>query len=137
MRHFYIFNINSILFKLTKESPDILFNTFDYIYHMKSKDLNYGMYIYNNIIKPLNKNIISNTIYSEYKDDLYYIKFMNTHLYNNYFNKENTKLTINNSYLKLDSTSIKPSILKTLYKYKNLFVCDFENKDYFWLESIA
>ena len=37
----------------------------------------------------------------------------------------------------MESTIPRPSFLKELEKEKNLFFCDFENKDYFWLEKIA
>jgi len=137
MRHFYIFNIKDVFLKLIRREPDILFNTLNSIYNMNIKDINYGLYIYNNIIDPINKNYVSENIYKKYLNDTRYLKFMNTHMYNNYFNKETTRLIINNSFFKLDSTSINPTFFKTLNEYKNLFVCDFENKDYFWLESIA
>ena len=137
MRKFYIFNINKEFRNETKIDSYVLFKVFEEIYNMNKDEINYGINIYNNIIIPINKNLLSNKIYDKYKYDENYIKFMNTHLYNNYFDNEYSKLIINNSYIEIDSSSIKPSFFNFLNKYKYLFVCDFENKDYFWLESIA
>ena len=137
MRYFYIFNINKEFITLTKKHPYSLFKTFEEIYNLNKQELNYGISIYNNIINPFNKNEINNKIYNDYYLDDHYIKFKNIHTYNDYYSKENTKLTINNSYMLLITTSIKPIFFNKLNKYNNLFVCDFRNKDYFWLETIA
>ena len=137
MRHFYIFNISNEFIILTKTHPYTLFKTFEELYYMPKKDINYGANIYDNITTPIEKINLNKEIFNDYKLDDHYTKFMNTHLYNNYFSDENTKLTINNSFIKLDTTSINPVFFKFLNKYNHLFVCDFENKDYFWLESIA
>ena len=45
-------------------------------------------------------------------------------------------LIVNKAFLLLSSNILKPSFLSDLKEYKNLFVCDFKNKDYFWLESL-
>ena len=137
MRHFYIFNINRELVKLTKINPSTLFNTFNDLSNLKSGDLINAINIYDSITKPINKNSISKDIFEYYISDNNYSKYMYTHIYNNYFDNENSKLTINNTYLKLDTTSINSIFFKYLKNFKYLFVCDFENNDYFWLESIA
>ena len=54
---------------------------------------------------------------------------------NNYYKNEESKLTINKAYLLLETNMIKSAFFNDL-KNKNLFVCDFENKDYFWLDSL-
>ena len=122
---------------LTKAHPYSLFKTFQEIYKLNKQELKYGANIYDNITKPFNKVTLSKEIYNDYKLDDHYIKFMNVHMYNNYFDNENTKLTVNNSFMIIDSSSPSPTFFKYLNKYNHLFVCDFENKDYFWLESIA
>ena len=35
----------------------------------------------------------------------------------------------------MDTNVIKPCFLKELQEFNDLFVCDFENKDYFWLDA--
>ena len=62
---------------------------------------------------------------------------MNTHIYNNYYNDENTKLKVGNAFMVLETTSPKPEFFNTLKDNSNLFACDFQNQDYFWVESVA
>ena len=137
MRQFYIFNINNEFKYNNNLDPYILYKVFEELHNIKNKDLKYGVNIYNNITNPINKKYLNNKIYNEYKNNTSYTKFMNKHQYNNYFNKEKSLLIIKNSYIELDTSSLNSSFFKYLQKYKNLFVCDFDNKDYFWLETIA
>lgn len=137
MRQFYIFNINNEFKYNIKIDPYILYKVFEELHNIKNNDIKYGVNIYNNITKPVNKKYLNNKIYNEYKNNYSYTKFMNKHIINNYFNKEKSTLIIKNSYIELDTSSINSTFFKYLQKYKNLFVCDFDNKDYFWLESIA
>ena len=137
MRHFYIFNINKELVNLTKINPSTLFNTFNDLSRVSDSDLINAINIYDSITKPINKSVISKKIFENYIADTNYSKYMYTHTYNNYFDQENSKLTINNTYIKLDTTSINSIFFNFLKKFNYLFVCDFDNNDYFWLESIA
>ena len=44
---------------------------------------------------------------------------------------------VSNYCLKLKSSINYPSFFDSLQKFNNkLFVCDFENQDYFWLENV-
>ena len=137
MREFYIFNINNEFKYNIKLDPYILYKIFEELHSIKHENVKYGLNIYNNITKPINKKYFNDKIYNEYKNNDSYTKFMNQHRINSYYDREYSTLIIKNSYIKLDTTTLNPSFLKSLNKQKNLFVCDFNNKDYFWLESIA
>ncbi len=137
MRHFYIFNISNEFINLTKKNPFQLYKTFEELYQMPKNEIIYGVNIYDNMTKPINKNNINDELFNTYYLNYFYSKFKNIHLYNDYFKNENTKLIIKNSYMLLETSVINPIFLKFLNKYSSLFACDFENKDYFWLESIA
>jgi len=137
MRHFYIFNISDDYKYNNNIDPYILYKIFEELYNINNNDIKYVINIFNSITNPINKKYFNNKLYNEYKNNDTYIKFMNKHQINNYYNKEKSSLIVKNSYIKLDTSSLNPSFLKYLHKYKNLFVCDFENKDYFWIESIA
>lgn len=49
---------------------------------------------------------------------------------------ESTKLVIGSSHIKVKSNSMYPSLFNTLKGIPYLFVCDFQNMDYFYLKSI-
>ena len=135
MRHFYIFNISNE-FRYNFD-PYILYKIFDELHSIKGNNIKYGINIYNNLTKPFNKKIINNQIYNKFKNNESYTKFMNKHHINNYYNNEISTLIIKNSYIELNTSIFNSSFLSYLNKYDNLFVCDFENSDYFWIKSIA
>ncbi len=66
-----------------------------------------------------------------------YTKFKQTHNYNNYYLKEETKLVLHHYFLVLTSSLNKPTFLKDFIHSENLFICDFKNSDYFWLQSLT
>lgn len=137
MREFYIFNINNKFKYDIKIDPYFLYKIFEELHNINQIDIKNGINIYNNITNSINKKYLNNKIYNYYKKNELYTKFMNKHTYNNYYNDEESVLLIKNSYIKLETTSFSSTFLKYLNKYKNLFACDFDNKDYFWLETIA
>ena len=49
---------------------------------------------------------------------------------------EYAKLSIKNANIKIKTNINFPIFLKTIYNYTdNIFICDFVNKDYFWLDK--
>jgi hypothetical protein len=58
-------------------------------------------------------------------------------MFNNYYTDEVSKLIIKNSYLILKSNKENSTFFTILSEIPNLFVIDFENKDYFWLSKIS
>ena len=86
----------------------------------------------------INKDDLNNQLFLSYKDKSYYTKFLNTHMINDYFTHEKTKLIVNKKYLVIKSNEEVPLFFKDIDRNeKNLFVCDFINKDYFWLEELV
>ena len=136
MRTFYIFKINNEFATLTKNCPYNLFKSMEQIYYADKNDVSTAYNIYEQIILPLNKMKINLDLFSQYKEDDHYTKFRDTHMINNFYNDEQTKLIVNSSYMVLKSTKSSPTFLDDLRELEILFVCDFENKDYFWLEKI-
>lgn len=136
MRTFYIFKINKEMAILTKDNPYNIFKSMEDIFKMTKKELPVGLNIYEQLITPINQNKINRKIIMSYKDNDYYQKNYNVHSIHNKYKPEETKLTVKNSYLLLESNVIKPSFLKELSYDKDLFVCDFANKDYFWVDEL-
>ena len=83
-----------------------------------------------------NKELLDNNIYEYYKNRYTYTKINNTHIINDYYTEEKSKLVINPSYLLIRSTKQIPTFLRTITKKNNIFVCDFDNIDYFWLDEL-
>lgn len=136
MRTYYLFKIKKTYSILTKNNPYNLYKAIEEMYYLKSNQLDYLALFFYQLKDNFNKSLLDNNIYEKYKNKDNYTKVNDTHLIIDYFTKEKTKLIINPSYIYIKSTKNIPTFLKTINKKENIFVCDFKNKDYFWLEEI-
>ncbi len=135
MRTFYIFKINKEFKSLSKDKPYNLFKTFEQIYTSEAKDLNLIFDLFNQVALTFDKKKINLTIFDSYRHNLSYTKYNNVHLINNFYTDEASKLIVNKSYLMLKSSVDIPTFLKDI-KSDDIFICDFQNKDYFWLDCV-
>lgn len=133
LRTFYIFKINKEFKTITKDKPYNLYLALDNIHSMNSDNVSLAFTLFNEICDKTSPKDLNLSVFNELKDSDYYIKFNNNHLINNYFTTENSKLTVNRTYLKLKSSINNPTFFKILSSIPNLFVIDFNHKDYFWL----
>ena len=109
MRTYYIFNVNRYFSYMYKNKPFKMYKIFEEIYYSKSYEY----------------------IYYEFKLKYGYKRNGNKHNLNT---SENSTLQINNYNIKLITENNYSIFFKYLNNYNNnLFVCDFENMDYFWL----
>ena len=136
MRRFFIFNIKEEYAVLTKNNPYHLFKMFYYISNLNENELSNGILLFNKLTLPFNMKRIDIDIFKKYQDNYFYTKFKNIHKINNIFKNEESTLIVHKYFLELRSTVVEPSFLKDLVNQKNLFFCDFKNKDYFWLDNL-
>lgn len=134
MRTYYIFNVNKYYNYMYRNKPYKMYKIFEEIYRTKDYDkvLTYG--IFEQIANPFNKIMINEYIYYEYKFKYGYKREENRHILNN---GENSTLIVNNYNIKLKTINNYSKFFDILSTYNNnLFVCDFENSDYFWLSKL-
>ena len=136
MRTFYIFKIKEEYATLTKHNPYHLFKMLSYIYNMDRQEIDRGADLFYQLAERLDNKEMDIKLFKKYQDNYFYTKFKNIHQVNNIYKKEESKLIVNKHFLQLKSTIIRPVFLQDLAEYKNIFLCDFENKDYFWLEML-
>ena len=136
MRKFYIFKINREMAILTKDSPYNIYKNMEQLKKYNIDNVSFCFNIYEQIVTPINNRSFNRRILNKYKDNNYYQKYHNIHTIYNKYKPEETKLVIKNTYILLETNSIKPSFLKDLAFDKDLFVCDFDNRDYFWIEQV-
>ncbi len=137
MRTFYIFKIKKELTILTKETPYNLFRTIENMYYMDSYDLGVSFKIYTDIFDTFDKDYLNKRIENIFKNYRYYKRVDDIHQITNKYRPENSTLRVYKSHLILRSDVIKPTLLLNYLMSDNLFVCDFKNKDYFWLDEYA
>ncbi len=135
MRTFYLFKVNEEYSKLTKNIPYNLYNTYASIKISNPDNLDYIYNQYKSITEKVSIQHINDFLIKKMKQYDGYSLYRNTHMYNNYYSDEVSKLIVHNSYFILKSNKSNSTFFSVLYGIPNLFVIDFENKDYFWLRS--
>ena len=117
-----------------KRTPFKMYKIFEEIYNTRNYDTNMTYHSLLDVADPFNKIMLSEYIYYEYKYKYGYKRCGNVHTLNS---GEKTLLRINNYNIKLKTENNYSVFFKYLNRYNNnLFVCDFENKDYFWLSIL-
>jgi hypothetical protein len=116
------------------DKSSILFKMFNEIYNSEDSELINNFRLFEKITIPFNKKIFNNYIMLKHRDDLYYKKEDNKHIISN--DSELSKLTVNTTHLKIKTNKNLNSFIKDIIDTKeNVFVIDFKNKDYFWLNE--
>lgn len=135
MRVYYVFKINNYFSYIYKNKPYKLYKMLEEIFHVKEYDMVLTYKMYEQVAKTFNKEEINKYLKNIYSDSKYYLYNKSIHIYSDYY--EYSKLVINNSNLKI-KTNINNSIFfKDINNYSdNIFICDFNNKDYFWLDKV-
>lgn len=135
MRTYYVFKINKYFSYVYKNKPYKIYKTIEEIYHVKEYDMVLTYKIYEQIALTFNKTKLNEYFNEVYKGNNFYHKNNNTHIYSD--NYEYTKLVVTNSNLKIKSNINNPIFFKDINNcYDNIFICDFINKDYFWLDKV-
>ena len=89
---------------------------------IKQEELTNGYNFFNQIRDTFNKEYLDNNIFEYYKNKYTYTKVNNTHIINDYYTEEKSKLIINKTYLIIKTTLEYSSFLKAITKKKNIFV---------------
>lgn len=135
MRTFYLFEIKDNVLKNYKNSYEELYNLLENVHYLKTDDIVLGYKIFSSIVDPIDKDFYNEEIKHNNINNECYICYNYTHTINDFYNNESTKMIINNSHIKIKSNKNIPSFFYDIRKYKNIFVCDFNNCDYFLLNE--
>ncbi|MBR4618633.1 MAG: sporulation inhibitor of replication protein SirA [Bacilli bacterium] len=138
MRTFLIFNINDSYYSLYKDYPKSIYNMLNQVYHLKKDNIVFAKNLFNQLVNSFNKEEMNKNLFIKLHKDIPYSKRGNIHIFNNFYLGEITTMEIKNKYIKITSTKDQNYFFQSLLNYnKHLFVCDFENNDYFFLESLV
>lgn len=131
MRKYYLFIIKDEYYNKYRYSPYLLYKALYYLYKMNKYDLENGLYLYNKFCNIISKNVILNYIKNKFEYTNYSKKIirLNSIL-------EKTYIQVNYSSIIILTNVNSPYIFKILNIYnKKIFVCDFNNRDYFFLKD--
>ena len=135
MRIFYAFCINEFYQSMYYKHSYRLYKILEGIHHAREYDKISSYRLYKQVANPINKMMCNGYITKNYRLCYEYYSDHNAH----YIKKkeEHTKMIISNIHVKIISDVNFPSFFRDIYFYENdIFVCDFENKDYFWLDKV-
>lgn len=135
MRTFYLFEVKDSVLRNYRYNYEDLYLMLERVYNDKTEDIVICYDIFKSIVNPIKKDEYNDYIKRKNLKDENYICYNYNHSINDYYFDETTKMTINNSHIKIDTNKNVPSFFKDFRKYKNIFVCDFDNRDYFVLEE--
>lgn len=137
MRIYYIFSVKDDFYSLYKDMPQTLFNLYSQIYYMRKEDVQFGYNLMIESTKRMDKSKIDNKLFLELHNKIKYSKKDNTHIINNLYKNEVSVLKVKNSYILINSNKSCTEFFDILEKINdNFFVCDFINRDFFFLSSI-
>ena len=134
MRTYHIFKINNNISKLYYNRGYYLYKMFEEIFLSSISDLEKNINVYKKLVLSYNAKKINSILYRNNLKEENYNKELNNHKINK--TEERSKLLIHDSFIKIKSNINFPLFFNDLKKEKNLFVCDFINRDYFWLDKL-
>ncbi len=134
MRTYFIFKINKYFAYIYKKWPYKMYKIIEELYYTKEYDMLMSYKYYQKFALEYNKLAINEYIYSINKKNPNYKRDNNVHLI---INEKYNKLIVNSTCIILKTNDIYSVFLNDLHVYlDNIFICDFKNKDYFWLDSL-
>jgi len=126
MREYNLFVIKGEYLNIYKNNPGQLFELLKKLYCM-NKNLNYGITFYEQLCNYITIDTLRYYLNTKYNLDNY-----------NKFYIDETYIILKPSRIVLKSKYNVPNIIKVFNCYnRNIFVCDFENGDYFWLNNFV
>ncbi len=129
MRKYYLFVIKNDYYKISRKSPAMLYRTLENLYLLEKYDLSYGISIFNQICQPFSVKLLNNYITNKYK--CFHINKKVLHIKSLV---EKTFLQIGYATTVIYTNTEYPEILKVFNTYnRKIFVCNFEENKYFWL----
>ena len=122
---------------LYSSNPGNLYNILKRLYSMKKEQLSLGFNLFSQLVEKNNKTELNKNIFIKYHKDLVYSKNGNEHIINNLYKDEVSILTVKSAYILVTVNKNYSSFFSVISEFGDeYFVCDFNNKDYFWINDI-
>ena len=137
MRVFYIFNVKDEIYDIYKDKGNSLYKIYSHIYNLSDNELNYAKTLLDQLNNIFDKEVLDIKLFIKLHKEVPYSKRGEIHYINNLYKDEISKLIIRKRYIKVITESNTSSFFNILQKFNlNLFICDFSNSFYFFLDEI-
>lgn len=137
MRTYYAFIIKDSLMHFYSKKPYSLYKILEQIYRLKNNDIVLGYRLLEQVTKPFGSRKTDKFIYKRHFDELEYSRLDDGHMIKNLYSEEITFLKVFNSHIRIKTNNDFSPFFNSIKEYnENIFVCDFENQDFFWINKI-
>lgn len=137
MRTYYAFIIKDSLMHFYRKKPYSLYKILEQIYRLKNNDVVLGYRLLNQVTKSFATRDADNFIYKRHYNELEYLKLEHSHMIKNLYSEEITFLKVFKSHIRVTTNNNYSAFFSSIKEYnKNIFICDFENQDFFFLNKI-
>lgn len=137
MRTYYAFIIKDSLMHFYSKKPYSLYKILEQIYRLKNNDIVLGYRLLEQVTKPFGSRKTDKFIYKRHFDELEYSRLDDGHMIKNLYSEEITFLKVFNSHIRIKTNNDFSPFFNSIKEYnENIFVCDFESQDFFWVNKI-
>lgn len=137
MRIYFVFKIKEEYTDLYRDTPSTLYNILNQMYYMKRSEIGYGFNLFNQMIDRINKFELDKYLYILLHTKMKYSKKGEDHILNNLYKDEISILRVKTTHILINSNKSYTEFFALLNQFdSSLFVCDFNNHDYFFLSDI-
>lgn len=134
MRKYYLFTIQKDFHEIYKNNSYVLYKTLENLWKMKSKDFSYGLSLYESLCQVFDVPLLNRYLKNKYYEQIRSSK--NRHIIYSKDKKSYVLIEINYSCIIVLTNINMPNILRDFNYYSRyIFVCDFINEDFFWLDN--
>ena len=137
MRTYYAFIIKDSLMHFYSKKPYSLYKILEQIYRLKNNDIVLGYRLLEQVTEPFGTRRTDKFIYKKHLNELEYSRLDDGHMIKNLYSEEITFLKVFHSHVRIKTNNNYSSFFNSIQEYdENIFVCDFENQDFFWVNKI-
>ena len=137
MRTYYAFIIKDSLMHFYSKKPYSLYKILEQIYRLKNNDIVLGYRLLEQVTEPVGTRKTDKFIYQKHYDELEYSRLDDGHMIKNLYSEEITFLKVFHSHVRIKTNNNYSEFFNSIQEYnENIFVCDFENQDFFWINKI-
>lgn len=137
MRTYYAFIIKDSLMQFYSKKPYSLYKILEQIYRLKNNDIVLGYRLLEQVTEPFVTRKTDKFIYKKHADELEYSRIDDGHMIKNLYSEEITFLKVFHSHVRIKTNNNYSAFFNSIQEYdENIFVCDFENQDFFWVNKI-
>lgn len=138
MRTYYAFIIKDSLMHFYSKKPYSLYKILEQIYRMKNNDIVLGYRLLEQVTRPFGTRKTDKFIYKRHISELEYSRLDDGHMIKNLYSEEITFLKVFHSHVRIKTNNNYSSFFNSIQQYdENIFICDFENQDFFWVNKIS